>query len=137
MPTKMEPTFRRKHIRIEPKAGQPIQVNINGEDFIDITNAVDISLGGVGLKVPHEFKGCELARQVSFIIDLPTEPKKQCVQVHGRILHVSGQRFGVSFTDMSKANRQKIKKYIGGRIKEESWFGWVKYSLTGLMNPAF
>ncbi len=126
---------RRNYKRIQPKPGKPIRVNVNGEDFIDIFNAVDISVGGVGLKVPHEFKGCELNQQVSFIIDLPGETTKQCVQVKGRILHVSGQKFGVSFTELTPANREKIRKYIGERIKEESIVDWLMYELSNFFRP--
>ncbi len=120
-----------------PKQNQPIKVNINGENFIDIIHAIDISEGGVGLNVAHQFEGCEIKQQVSIIIDLPLNNKKHCLQLYGRILHVSGQRFGVAFTNISDENRKKIKRYIAKRIQEESWFDWLKHALFSFVRPAF
>lgn len=136
MPT-AAPLYKRKHPRVQPKPGEPIKVNINGENFIDIIHALDISEGGVGLNVAHQFKGCELKQQVSIIIDLPVDNKKHCLQLYGRILHVSGQRFGVSFSNVSADNKHKLQRYIAKRMKEDSWLDWFKHGVLALFRPAF
>ena len=122
---------RRRHIRVSPNPREPIRVNINGENFLDILNAVDISESGIGLKVPHLFNGCVL-ESVSFLIDLPIDSKAVAVQVRGNILHISGQQFGVEFSRMPHVESEKIKRYISEKIRKESMVDWLKYKV-GLM----
>ncbi|MES2673302.1 MAG: PilZ domain-containing protein [Pseudomonadota bacterium] len=119
----------RDGIRIVPPANEPIQININGENFIDILQANDISLGGIGITVSHGFKNCNLNAMVSFIIELPIDEKKSIVKVQGIITHVSGNRFGVAFKNLPEMSRFTIKKYIASRIKEESLIEWVRFKM--------
>ncbi len=119
----------RDGIRIVPPANEPIQININGENFIDILQANDISLGGIGITVSHGFKNCNLNAMVSFIIELPIDEKKSIVKVQGIITHVSGNRFGVAFKNLPEMSRFTIKKYIASRIKEESLIEWVRFKV--------
>lgn len=135
MPKTPSTADRRRFTRVIPKPEQPVRVNINGEDFIDIFNAEDISLDGVGIRVPHGFKGCEINRQVLFIIDLPLDGKRLCAQVPGRILHISGPCFGVAFAEMSETNRSKIRQYISQRLKEDSLLDWLKFEINQWLTP--
>ncbi len=126
---------RRQSLRVVPSPDKPVRVNINGEDFIDIFNAVDIGFGGVALNVPHGFKGCEINRQVLIIIDLPLGSKRLCAQVQGRILHLSGTKFGVSFTEMSEANRDKIRLYISQQLRRISLVNWLRFQVSQFFAP--
>lgn len=123
----------RNGIRIVPTSTEPIKININGENFIDILQANDISVGGIGITVAHGFKNCNLKAVVSFIIELPIDEKINVIKVQGIITHVSGNRFGVAFKNMPEISRCTIKKYIASKIKEESLFEWMRFKV-GLIN---
>jgi hypothetical protein len=125
----INPIQIRDGIRIVPSHNEPIKININGENFIDILQANDISIGGIGITVTHGFKNCNLNAMVSFIIELPIDEKKSIIKVQGVITHVSGNRFGVAFKNLPEMSRFTIKKYIASKIKEESIIEWVRYKV--------
>ena len=120
------PQDRRRFPRFTPPSDAPIRIDINGENFIDIITATNISEGGVGITVEHGFEGCTLDNRVSFIIELPNEPKNILIQVEGKITHFSGNRFGVAFLDTPEFTRHKVKKYLTKRLEEESFLDWFK-----------
>ena len=120
---------RRQFVRITPATNSPVRIDINGEDFIDILTATDISEGGIGITVAHGFKGCTINKHVSFVIELPSTPKNTLIQVQGKIKHVSGERFGVSFFNISELTKDKIKNYLAERLKEDSLVDWFKYKI--------
>jgi hypothetical protein len=127
--TVVNPSDRRNTIRIVPDDHEPINININGENFIDILKANDIGVGGVGITVPHGFQKCNLNSLVSFIIELPIDGKKKFIKVQGVIKHLNGNRFGVAFKNMPEMARFTIRKYIASKIKEESLMEWVRYKV--------
>ena len=51
---------RRQFLRVSPDKEHAVSIDINGEGFIDVLNAEDISLGGISVRVPHGFKHCDL-----------------------------------------------------------------------------
>lgn len=126
--TQSSSSDRRRFVRVSPDREHPIRIDINGENFLDILSANDISEGGVGVSVPHRFKGCDTQSTVTFIIGLPY-PEKTLLSVTGQIKHVSGDRFGVCFTRVSDETRSKIKSYISVRLKQESIMDWFKYKV--------
>ncbi len=111
---------RRQHIRVQPEREKPIKVDINGEDFIDVLRAVDISIGGMGVDVAHMFKGCRINKSVSVIVTLPTSDGRG-FQVDGRIRHVKERRFGIQFVGLADANRKQLKEYIASRLADAPW----------------
>lgn len=122
---------RRQHLRIKPERNSPIKVDINGEDFIEVLKAVDISVGGMGVNVSHMFEGCRIDKTVSVIVTLPVSGGRG-FQVNGMIKHVKEQMFGIQFVDLSGANRKQIKKYIASRLSDAPWsirlkqqMGWI------------
>ncbi|MES2823263.1 MAG: PilZ domain-containing protein [Pseudomonadota bacterium] len=125
----INPPQIRDGIRIVPPPNEPINININGENFIDILQANDISLGGIGITVTHGFKNCNLNAAVSFIIELPIDEKKSIIKVQGVITHVSGNRFGVAFKNLPEISRFTLKKYIASKIKEESIIEWMRFKV--------
>ncbi|KPA15213.1 Type IV pilus assembly PilZ domain protein [Candidatus Magnetomorum sp. HK-1] len=109
---------KRRFVRVNPLRKNPIPININGVNFLKIIYASDISEGGIGIKVPEKFKGCEINKNVSLVITLP-KPFKKSFLVTGRIIHVVNEKFGVEFLDLSKENRNILKKYINKRIQDD------------------
>lgn len=107
---------KRNNVRVEPDLGRPIKIDINGENFIDVLNARDISEGGVGISVPHAFVGCSIDKPVQFIIELP-KPFGRMFVVKGVIKHTMQDRFGVCFTNIDARSRQWIRDYISYRIQ--------------------
>lgn len=119
---------RRRFFRVTPENQRPIRVDINGSNFIDILNALDISEGGVGVRVPHGFNGCDLNQPISFILTLP-KPKHVLLKGYGRIIHISGDRFGIAFAELPSEVVSEIRDYIAMHMKEESWLMWLKYKM--------
>jgi hypothetical protein len=119
---------RRKHIRVLPEHNYPISVDINGENFIEVLKAIDISEGGVGISVPSELKGCYTDMPVTLVISLP-QPVEYLFSVLGKIKHVANKKFGVIFLNLDKTSLMKIRQYIAYRIKSESWIMYLKYKL--------
>jgi len=109
---------KRRHIRVQPEKKRPVEININGQNFLTIIYANDISEGGIGIIVPEKFKGCKINNNVSLVITLPA-PFKKSFLVTGRIIHVINEKFGVEFLDLTKENRKILKKYINSRLKEK------------------
>ncbi len=120
---------RRRHLRVVPNQENPVRIDINGGNFIEILTATDISEGGLGIQVEHGFQGCSINDSVSFVIELPTREKSTLVRLHGKIRHVTGDRFGVSFSPVSDSNRKAIKHYVASRLREKSWFQWAQYKM--------
>src|SRR3954471_21893733 len=46
---------RRVHKRVRPRKDAPVEVQIVGDGFIEMVAARDISIGGLGIHVPHTF----------------------------------------------------------------------------------
>ena len=55
-------------MQTDPSA--PIRVDIMGNGFLDVLHARDISRGGLGIRVPHGFEGCDINNKVELIITL-------------------------------------------------------------------
>lgn len=106
----------RKYVRVEPEEAFPIRVDINGEGFIDVFNATDISQNGIGVLVPHKFADCKTQSEVSLIITLP-KPTTQNIRVNGVIRHVDSQQFGIMFTDITPEDQEKIREYVHYRLR--------------------
>ncbi len=111
---------RRQHLRVKPERNHPIRVDINGEDFIEILQAVDISVGGMGINVSHMFEGCRIDKMVSVIVTLPTAGGRG-FQVDGMIRHVEERRFGIQFVGLADVYRKQLKKYIASRLTDAPW----------------
>lgn len=109
--TSMPEANRREFMRVVPDRHAPVRVHINGDGFIEVTNAVDISEGGIRISVKHRFAGCHVDLPASIIIYLPA-PVARHFSARGRIRHVLGDSFGVQFIGMSPADRALVRNYI-------------------------
>jgi c-di-GMP-binding flagellar brake protein YcgR len=113
MPDKinMPAANRRQFTRVIPDRHQPVRVHINGDGFIEVTNAVDISEGGIRISVKHRFAGCHVDLPASIIVYLPA-PISKHFSARGRIRHVLGDSFGVQFINLNPADRAMVRKYV-------------------------
>ena len=119
---------RRLTLRVSPEFHVPIKVDIVGADFIDIFYAVDISIGGIGIKVPHQFKGCKTERVVECRVSLPN-PVSFSFHTQGKVIHINGDRFGVSFYNLQEKTETHLDEYISYRLKSTSWWGWAAHQV--------
>lgn len=102
---------RRQFERVNPGRQAPVRVHINGEGFIEVTNAVDISEGGIRISVKHRFAGCHVDLPASIIIYLPA-PISKHFSARGYIRHVLGDSFGVQFAGLNSADRNLVRRYV-------------------------
>ena len=109
----------RKNIRVFPDDKHPLRIDINGENFVDIFYANNISMGGLGIIVPHKFKGCKIEMDVSLILKIPT-PINSYISFSSAIVHINDQIFGISFSQLLKKDKAKLKSYIGFQLREQS-----------------
>lgn len=123
---------RRRFIRITPERSAPVRVDINGVDFIETIHAADISESGIGIVVPHGFRGCHVDEPATFVIHLP-QPINKFFRVEGLIRHVRDQSFGVRFTNMSDKSRALVRKYIALGIRKRGWWDYIRY-MMGLLH---
>jgi hypothetical protein len=106
----------RAHSRVRPKPDEPVEVQLIGADFMEVLEVRDISVGGLGLQVPHQFAGSNLADQVDVIIKLP---RQRPFSARGVIRHVSnGSMFGLEFTELQPVARTRIEAYVAARIAQ-------------------
>jgi len=119
---------KRKNIRVKPDKKNPIRVDINGMNFLDIFSAVDISMSGIGIKVPYKFKDCRVDMGIAIIIDLPY-PLKKSISTQGMVRHLSEQSFGIQFTSLESKDKKYLKQYISGLLKNETIFTRLKFHL--------
>lgn len=119
---------RRQHFRLVPEDGYPIKIDINGDNFLENMEAVDISEGGLGILVQNRFKDCRIDKTVTVVVTLPS-PVNYQFAVNARIRHVYGDRFGIEFVDLKETARFKVAAYIAHRLRNQSWFVRLKYKL--------
>ena len=114
--------------RVQPEPNAPLHVDINGEGFIDVLNAMDISEGGMRIQVLHRFEGCHIEKPVILIIQLP-QPVNNFIQVEGRIKHILNDSFGVQFCNLNQRSRSLVRKYVAYRLKGHSFWLFLRYKL--------
>ncbi len=119
---------RRRYVRVTPEEGAPVRVDINGENFLDILCACDISEGGVGFQVEHCFTGCMIDKPVHFIVQLPP-PVNALISAEGRIRHVAGQSFGIEFEILTREARHNLFDYVHHRLRNAPLLTRVAHSL--------
>ncbi len=125
--------LKQRGLRVLPEKEHPVSIDINGENFLDIVRAIDISERGLGIRVPHEFKDCHIDKLVSLIVELP-HPVNQHFTVQGKIRHKTDKVFGVTFIGLHGTERKKLQKYIAYRIKDEPLIVNLKFKLRAILD---
>jgi hypothetical protein len=107
---------RRTHVRVHPRPGEPVEVQITGDDFIDMFVARDISCGGLGVDARHLVTGSTTGAKVELVIKLP---RQKAFIARGTIRNVSRQGIlGIEFTDLPPAERARIQHYVESRLAQ-------------------
>lgn len=127
--TRLQSGSQREAVRVRPDAQAGVTVHINGSDFIEIQKALDISEGGIRLRVPHRFEGCRIDGLVGLVITLPV-PDTQPFRLEGRIRHIQEDTFGIQFAGSNDKARQLLRRYIALRLRAENGFlSYLKFQL--------
>ena len=106
--------------RVCPDPGEPIEIQVMSENFLDIFDARDISVSGIGIFVPYRFEGCYLKSPVDLVITLPGSAP---FLAKGRIVHrtkTSREFFGVEFVGVPFAHSVQIMRYVERRLAQNS-----------------
>jgi c-di-GMP-binding flagellar brake protein YcgR len=107
--------------RVRAPATKRIEIQIMGPGYLEIVEASDLSLGGVGVRIPHGFEGCDLSMPVDLIL---TFPSQKPFMVQGRVVHRRSENaqsdfFGIEFTRLSRDHHKIIEKYITTTLEED------------------
>lgn len=107
--------------RVRPASTDPVEVQIMGQGFLDIVNARDIGLGGVGVWIPHGFTGCDTSVPVELVLTLPSH---KSFLVRGRIRHrtaddAQNEFFGIEFTNLTQKHRRVLSDYLLLRLHDD------------------
>lgn len=108
----------------------PIRVDIMGNGFLDVLHARDVSRGGLGIRVPHGFEGCDIDSKVELIITLG---RARPFKAKGVIRHYSKTAkdhvFGVEFIALAPEQLEAVEAYIQACLRRRSRAGWRAASL--------
>jgi hypothetical protein len=105
---------RRRMSRIIPPHDKPAELQIMGQDFLEIPEVRDISATGLAISVPHKFNGKKPTQEVELLLTLHGQGT---VRARGAIRNVSYTRhdtttFGVELVGVSPEDRVRIERYL-------------------------
>jgi hypothetical protein len=108
---------KRTTVRVYP---DPIEIQLYGTAFLEVVQAKDISLGGVGIMVPHKFEGYDISGEVELLIKLPgARPFKARGIIRHRSVGSRGDLFGVQFTELPPLSKERVNAYVIKRVAED------------------
>lgn len=85
-----------------------------GAASLNILRARDISLSGLGVRVPHGFQARDLGSEVDLVITLPGS---RSFLAKGIVRHQDDATrphyFGVEFTELKPGNHEEIRRFLG------------------------
>jgi PilZ domain-containing protein len=109
-------------VQTDPTA--PVRVDIMGNGFLDVLHARDISRGGLGIRVPHGFEGCDIDNEVGLIITLG---RARPFKAKGVIRHFSRTAedhvFGLEFVGLAPDQVAAVEAYIQACLRRRSRAG--------------
>ena len=113
---------RRRGTRVVPPPGRPVELQIEGQDFLDIPEVRDISDNGLAISVPHRFNGHKPTQEVDLLLTLHGQGT---LRARGAIRHAAYSRsdtatFGVELVDIKPEDRDKIRAYLAEIEKTRS-----------------
>ncbi|PJZ27488.1 pilus assembly protein PilZ [Leptospira hartskeerlii] len=105
---------KRKQVRVVPFPKQPVQLQLMGNGFLDILIAQDVSEGGIAVRVPHKFDGCDIHSSVEIVVSLPGYKPFKAL---GKIKHLSASKeaqglFGLQFTQIDVKGKGFLLDYV-------------------------
>ena len=104
---------RRRVERVVPDPRSPIEVQIMGNGFLEVVNAVNISTKGVGIYLRHGLDETLLGSRVEIVLVLP---RCRPVFVRGRIRHLDGhddfRYIGLEFMRLPPRVEKLLTQYV-------------------------
>jgi hypothetical protein len=111
----------RKQLRVQADPSAPVRVDIMGQGFLDVLKARDISIGGLGIHVSHDFEGCDIDSAVELIVTLGrTKPFKTTGVIRHYSKTTGDHVFGVQFTSLSEEQHAAVEAYIQACLRRRS-----------------
>jgi hypothetical protein len=102
---------------VRPDPATPVRVDIMGNGFLEVLGARDVSVGGLGISVPHDFAGCDTDSAVELIITLGrTRPFKTRGVIRHNTRAGADHVFGIQFTSLTPEQVQLIEAYVASRM---------------------
>jgi hypothetical protein len=84
-----------------------------GTDFLELLEARDISVGGVGIQVDHSLQDCDLNSEVKLVIELPD---RRPFLASGYLVHKTADRqftvFGIRFSHLPQDAVECLEEYV-------------------------
>lgn len=109
----------RIHRRVKPHSAQPIEIQVLGNGFIEVLKARDISVGGIGVYVPHGFAGCDINSELQILVKIPgTKPFLTQARVRNLGKNSDSAFFGVEFVNLSDWGKERVERYVSQRLAE-------------------
>lgn len=92
-----------------------------GNGFLEVLRARDISVGGLGISVPHDFAGCDINSEVDLIVTLG---RSRPFKTRGVIRHASRSGndhvFGVQFSALAPEHLRAIESYVAAQLERSA-----------------
>ena len=107
-----EPENWRDTDRIEPAASAPVQVQLMGKRSLDIVNARNISMTGIGVWVPHGFEPEAIGAEMELVVTLPGQRPYLAKGILRHFQDLPKSFFGVEFSDLPEPLRGHLESYI-------------------------
>lgn len=84
-----------------------------GDASLNILRARDISLSGLGVRVPHGFSDADLNHELDLVVSLPG---RRSFSARGIVRHRNNEAesnfFGVELTELKPADRDAIRAFV-------------------------
>ena len=117
---------RRRHLRVRPHPSRPVEVQLMGrttddpggwetgaQTFLDVLPCMDVSVGGVAIRVEHGFTGCRIDDVLRLILSLPGQKP---FSLRAQVRHIADlgdfSVFGVEFVELDTAHHAAISTYV-------------------------
>ena len=104
---------RRQTPRVQPDPHHPVEVQVMGPGFLEIVEATDLGLGGVGFYLPHGVDGSLLNSPVEIVMTLP---RARPIHLRGVLCHLDAGsdpcRLGVRFARLPPKAEALIQRYV-------------------------
>jgi len=108
---------KRRSPRVTPEPDQPVGIHLIGQDYVEVTNAINVSIEGIGICVPHGFHDVNLDKLAEVLIKLP-EPVDCSFTATVKIAHRQGNNFGAQFMDIAEKDAKMLHAYIMKLMKK-------------------
>ena len=103
--------YNRTDKRFIPVPEVPVKVDILGKGFQKLLTARDISLGGIGIFIPNDFRGNDVGNEIQIKVFIP-EREEFTVFAEIRHSELDNTFIGVKFIGLTKEVKNVIKGYI-------------------------